>query len=1002
MTEGDDLKERIHRLERELDAARTQADQWREVAEERRVVLERLRQHPVVRVLFRLRRVLAPLMRLARVVARRRRRAARVARRMGGAARAVAAQRGVRRRRAALDRMVAELDRRPARPPAAPTSVIILTRDGGPDLRSLLATVAETGAEVVVVDNGGGHVARRLRDWEGPGHVVTVLDPPRDFGSANNAGAQVASGDVLCFLNDDVVPLTRGWLADLVDQLVDDRATAAGAQLLYAPQRAMARRHGDYTVQHLGIEYVPRGAGVPSPRNRTAPEVVSGPPTAVPAVTAACLAVSRRRFDAVGGFADVYEFGAEDVDLARRLAGGRGQVVVVPSAVLLHHEGATRLSDDDRLRHDRQARNWRSFEGRLGPALWHEVAVDRVRGELRLTSTPLRVAITVTRDDPEVAYGDLATARALRDRFVGLGWGVVFVERYRDGWYELPDDIDVVLVLLDTYDVRRVARPGLTIVAWARNWEARWAGHPWAGSYDLVLTSGDPDAVRDAFAELGVPLGRLPLATDPDRFVDTGEARKGIVLPVHHWGEDRGVPELVAAVPELRVVGKDWDAVPSVRPAWDGPVPPDQMPDLYARAEVVVDVAAIHTRDAGSVNARVFDALAAGAVVVSDQPGVHDLFDGDVPVFGNAQELASLLAAHAADPAPLRAAAARARDRVLEDHTWARRCEALRGHLDYLAAMPRLAILTGAPEGEAGRTWGDTHLAEALARAVRPLGLRPTVVPRPGWDDSLVRAADVTVHLKGRGRAPVHPGQANVLWVISHPEELADDELDAVDLVLAGSRRLAEHLRDRTGTPVAVLRQATDHLRFRPGRARGERRPVVFVGNSRFADRPVVQAAAAAGLDLVVHGANWDRHLPPSVLGRRYVPNEELAAVYAGADVVLNDHWPVMRRWGLISNRLFDALAAGACVVTDRVDELDECLGDGVVVVDDPGEVGEVVRALLADSERRATVAASGRARVLAEHTFDHRARQLVGLLSEHGLGRPVPPVDPLPVTTRP
>jgi hypothetical protein len=54
-------------------------------------------------------------------------------------------------------------------------------------------------------------------------------------------------------------------------------------------------------------------------------------------------------------------------------------------------------------------------------------------------------------------------------------------------------------------------------------------------------------------------------------------------------------------------------------------------------------------------------------------------------------------------------------------------------------------------------------------------------------------------------------------------------------------------------------------------------------------------------------------------MGQMGVANAELRHHYSAADVVLNDHWPEMRQRGFLSNRLYDALAFGACVVSDHV-----------------------------------------------------------------------------------
>ena len=296
---------------------------------------------------------------------------------------------------------------------------------------------------------------------------------------------------------------------------------------------------------------------------------------------------------------------------------------------------------------------------------------------------------------------------------------------------------------------------------------------------------------------------------------------------------------------------------------------------------------------------------------------------------------------------------------------------------------PRWSVRIGAPAGRAAARWGDTPVAAALARELRALGIVARIAPRPGWGGDADRAADVALHLKGRGVAPAHAGQRTLVWLISHPSELAPGELDAADLVLAASVPLADHLRTRTSTPVHVLHQAADDRTFVPGPVDPERATrVLFLGNTRSVARPAVMAAVRAGLPLTLVGGGWHRFVDPALVARTSVPPSELPAWYRSAEVVLNDHWDDMRRWGLVSNRVFEVLACGGCVVSDALPGLDELLDGAVPMFTDAGGLAATVTALLADPARRAELAGRGRSAVLAAHTWRHRAAALRDLVA--------------------
>ena len=307
--------------------------------------------------------------------------------------------------------------------------------------------------------------------------------------------------------------------------------------------------------------------------------------------------------------------------------------------------------------------------------------------------------------------------------------------------------------------------------------------------------------------------------------------------------------------------------------------------------------------------------------------------------------------------------------------------EALRSVL----LAPRWSLRIGAPGGRAAARWGDTPVADALARELRAHGAVVRGVGRDAWGSAADRAADVTLHLKGRGVAPTADAQTNLIWVMSHPSEVAPGELDAADLVLAGSELLAERYRASTGTPVVVMPQAADARRFTAGPhdpAAASR--VLFIGNTRSVARPSVLGAVDAGLPLTLVGSGWERYVDPSLVARDHVPYDELAAWYRSADVVLNDHWEDMARWGLVSNRVFDVLACGGAVVSDEVPGMADLLDDAVPTFTGRNDVGAVVRDVLADPGGRTARAERGRHAVLAAHTWEHRAATLVSLVAEH------------------
>ena len=89
--------------------------------------------------------------------------------------------------------------------------------------------------------------------------------------------------------------------------------------------------------------------------------------------------------------------------------------------------------------------------------------------------------------------------------------------------------------------------------------------------------------------------------------------------------------------------------------------------------------------------------------------------------------------------------------------------------------------------------------------------------------------------------------------------------------------------------------------------------------------------------------------MDPALIVAEFVPNDELATVYSSVGVLLNDHWDTMRNWGIVSNRLFDALACGTPIVSDHLPELSELFGDAVSTYRDAEELRQAVDLALDD-----------------------------------------------------
>ena len=297
------------------------------------------------------------------------------------------------------------------------------------------------------------------------------------------------------------------------------------------------------------------------------------------------------------------------------------------------------------------------------------------------------------------------------------------------------------------------------------------------------------------------------------------------------------------------------------------------------------------------------------------------------------------------------------------------------------AEATRVGLLVQAPTWEDAETSGDYHFARDLQRALERAGHPATVYLVRQWELPVTSREDVLLHLWGRYPVATRGSQVNALWVLYHPELVTADLLQRYDHVFAGSEILADRLKELTSTPVESLHQATDPERVRP-HGQGPHHELLFIGNSRDTRRTILDDLGPTARDLAVYGLGWTPELlDPRFLQPVTVAHAEIGNYYASADIALNDHWPEAAEVGLITNRLYDILAAGGFALTDPVPGLREEFDDGVATYSGPADLALQVERLLADPELRAATSARGRAAVMVRHTFSVRVERLLDVL---------------------
>jgi len=225
-------------------------------------------------------------------------------------------------------------------------SIIIPNRNAGSVLRPCIEGIATRTAypnrEIIIVDNDSSEQdvleLYRIIEESGTGRVVP-FNRVFNFSAACNAGAAVARGELLLFLNNDIAVIEESWLDELVAWALAPDVGVAGPKLLYP----------DGTVQHAGVVF---GLGLVGHIFARTPEWESGVFGSAStyrnylAVTGACQIVRADVFRRLGGYDERFRLSFSDVVLCLEARKHGLRVVYTPHARLVHHESFTRKRED--------------------------------------------------------------------------------------------------------------------------------------------------------------------------------------------------------------------------------------------------------------------------------------------------------------------------------------------------------------------------------------------------------------------------------------------------------------------------------------------------------------------------------------------------------------------------------------------------------------------------------------------------------------------------------
>lgn len=305
------------------------------------------------------------------------------------------------------------------------------------------------------------------------------------------------------------------------------------------------------------------------------------------------------------------------------------------------------------------------------------------------------------------------------------------------------------------------------------------------------------------------------------------------------------------------------------------------------------------------------------------------------------------------------------------------------GCFDVPVRAEEIDICGAMPDDESKKYWGDQHFAVGMKKEFEKLGYKANVLPRDRWYDQSRAGYVIVLRGKNPYYRPMGDNRKYIMWNISHPDDVTIDEYNSYDYVFFASQKMHDEFASKLHVPSGVAQQCVDDSAMVYEEGHDKQYELLFVGNSRHVFRPILKDLIPTEHKLTVYGRHWEKFPVQDYVVSDYMDNSKVGQAYHDAKILLNDHWDDMRENGIISNRIFDALAVGAFIISDDIPEIHELFGDNVVTYHGREDLKEKIDYYLKHEEERDAKAKAGQKIALNGHTFRDRVAVMVKVIRE-------------------
>lgn len=514
--------------------------------------------------------------------------------------------------------------------------------------------------------------------------------------------------------------------------------------------------------------------------------------------------------------------------------------------------------------------------------------------------------------------------------------------------------------------------------------------------YDILAVASP--TYQKEIEKLGIKTIFVPQFTNPKKFFYEYSPDKAYdILFVGRPGYERiSAKWAIESGFEVALFGQGWqDKAPKEFFKGDY-IDNNELHKYYASAKIVLNDTREDMKKAGFISNRVFDVTASGGFLISDyMPEIEQFYGDSIPMFKTKDELAVLLDYYLAHPEERAEKARKAQEITLSKFTNRKAAEVLLQAADELkkdvqTPVDKNKLVLKFPWRADYTGIGDYWLGKDMSAGLLANGFEvKEYYFNNGFakDDFYTEAGNLLyMQFKYNLAEAEDEGKAKIMYLyfptfvpergkfantndyfVYNTDASLNNELEYFDLIATPARATLKKLK-KYGYRAEFIPQFTNPNKFKAAPVDAFKTDLLFVG-SRWYERVSVKYALENGYDIAVYGLNWRGKIPEKYLKGTFIHNTNLHKYYSSAKIVLNDQAQDLADMGLVINRLYDATAAGAFVISAYSPYIEEIFGDSIPMFKNKEEFKELVDFYLSHPEERAEKAEQARQITLKKYT---------------------------------